>query len=115
MFSNISESAPSWRLRIAASISRFTPFVESVRWDQAATLEERSAVRRCFIDGLSSGVDGPISDLWVFGPIGNESPLQGVERMLLTFRVILSDRELEVLQLFGKGHSTKIDFQRLST
>ena len=100
---------------MAASSSRFAPFIKSVSRNQAATLEERSAVRRCFIDGLSSGVDGPISDLWVFGPIGNESPLQGVERMLLTFRVILSDRELEVLQLFGKGHLTKIDFQRLST
>jgi hypothetical protein len=31
--------------------------------------------------------------------------------MLLTFRVILSDRELEVLQLFGKGRSTKSIFR----
>ena len=72
---------------MAASSSRFAPFIKSVSRNQAATLEERSAVRRCFIDGLSSGVDGPISDLWVFGPIGNESPLEGVQGTRLSLGI----------------------------
>ena len=36
-------------------------------------------IRGRFIDGLSTHVDGPISDLRIFGPIGNESPLEGVQ------------------------------------
>ena len=47
--------------------SRFPPFVESVRRNQAAALDECLAVGRGFIegfiDGLSSGVDGPVNDL----------------------------------------------------
>src|SRR6516225_4851724 len=47
-----------WQLRP----SRFSPFVESVCRNQAAPFDERLAERRCFIDRLSSGVDGPVSD-----------------------------------------------------
>ena len=56
--------------------SRFSPFVESVRRNQAAPFSESLPERGRFIDGLSSGVNGPVSDLWVFGPIWNQSPLQ---------------------------------------
>src|SRR6266404_2131601 len=42
---------------------RFTPFVESVRWNQAAPFCESLSIGRRFIDGLSSGVDGSVSDL----------------------------------------------------
>jgi hypothetical protein len=45
--------------------SRFTPFVESVRRNQSAPFCESLPERRRFIDGLSSGVDGPVSDLWI--------------------------------------------------
>jgi hypothetical protein len=51
--------------------SRFTPFVESVRWNQAAPFLESLPIRGRFIDSLSSGVDGPVSDLGVFGPVWN--------------------------------------------
>jgi hypothetical protein len=41
----------------------FSPFVESVRRNQAASFYECFPERRRFIDGLGSGVDGPVSDL----------------------------------------------------
>src|SRR3984893_7319137 len=44
-------------------LSRFAPFVESVRWNQAAPFCESLSIGRRFIDGLSSGVDGSASDL----------------------------------------------------
>src|SRR6266403_1320540 len=50
-------------------LSRFAPFVESVRWDQAPSLAECLPEGGRFIDGLSSGVDGPVRNLWVFCPI----------------------------------------------
>src|SRR6266404_7689240 len=43
---------------------RFTPFVEPVRWDQAAPFLESLPIRGRFIDCLSSRIDGPVSDLW---------------------------------------------------
>jgi len=49
--------------------SGFAPFVKSVRRNQAAPFGKGLPKRRCFIDGLSSGVDRPVSDLRVFGPI----------------------------------------------
>jgi hypothetical protein len=49
--------------------SGFSPFVESVGWNQAATLEEGLAEGRRIIDGLSSRIDGPVSDLRVLRPI----------------------------------------------
>src|SRR5690349_503053 len=51
--------------------SRFAPFVESVCRNQAAAIGEGLAEGGRFVDGLSSGVDSPVSDLRVFGPIGN--------------------------------------------
>ena len=51
--------------------SRFAPFVESVRGNQAAPFCESLSERRRFIDGLSSGVDGPVRNLLVFCPMGN--------------------------------------------
>src|SRR4029077_7260553 len=42
------------------------PFVESVRWNQAAPFLESLPIRGRFIDGLSSSVDGPVRNLWVF-------------------------------------------------
>src|SRR4029077_10124749 len=67
--------------------SRFAPFVESVRRNQAPSLAECLPERGRFIDGLSSGVDGPVSDLRIFDPIWNQSPLKGVERSLLRLRI----------------------------
>src|SRR4029077_12791285 len=72
--------------------SRFTPFVESVRWNQAAPFLESLPERGRFIDGLSSGVDGPVSDLWILRPIWNQSPLQRIERPCLSLG-IESDRQ----------------------
>src|SRR5262249_820760 len=54
-----------WQLRL----SRFAPFVESVCRNQAAAFSESLAEGRCSIDGLSSGVDAPVSDPRVFRPI----------------------------------------------
>ena len=54
-----------WQLRL----SRFAPFVESVCRTQAAAFSESLAEGRRSIDGLSSGVDGPVSDLWVLRSI----------------------------------------------
>jgi hypothetical protein len=50
-------------------LSPFAPFVESVGRNQAATLGESLPERGRSIDGLSSGVDGPVSDLWVLRSI----------------------------------------------
>src|SRR5215813_11972515 len=50
-----------WQLRL----SRFAPFVESVGWDQAAAFCESLPERWRPIDRLGSGVDRPVSDLWV--------------------------------------------------
>jgi hypothetical protein len=47
----------------------FSPFVESVRRFQAAAFSESLPEGRRFIDGLSSRVDGPVSDLRVLRPI----------------------------------------------
>jgi hypothetical protein len=74
--------------------SRFAPFVKSVRRNQAPSLAECLPERRRFIDGLSSGVDGPISDLRFFDPIWNQSPLQGVERSLLDLRIEANGQHL---------------------
>jgi hypothetical protein len=49
----------------------FSPFIESVRWNQAAPLCESTPEGGRPIDCLSSRVDGPVSDLWIFSPIGN--------------------------------------------
>src|ERR1700737_2967447 len=54
--------------------SCFAPFVESVGRNQAPSLAECLPERGRFIDGLSSGVDGPVSDLWILRPMGNQSP-----------------------------------------
>src|SRR6266404_616559 len=73
---------------------RFAPFVESVRCNQAAAFCESLPERRRFIDGLSSGVDGPVSDLWIFDPIWNQSPLQHIERTLLCFWIEANGQDL---------------------
>src|SRR6266436_1086765 len=49
--------------------SRFAPFVESVRRNQAPSLAECLPERWRFIDCLSSRIDGPVRNLWVFCPI----------------------------------------------
>ena len=59
---------------------RFTPFVESVRWNQAAPFLESLPIRGRFIDCLSSRIDGPVSDLWILRPIWNQSPLNRIVR-----------------------------------
>ena len=71
---------------------RFAPFVESVRWNQAAPFLESLAIRGRFIDCLSSRIDGPVSDLWILRPIWNQSPLQRIERACLSLG-IESDRQ----------------------
>jgi len=43
--------------------SRFAPFVESVRWNQAAPFCESLPEGGGLIDALSSGIDGSVSDL----------------------------------------------------
>jgi hypothetical protein len=45
--------------------------LESVRWNQAAPFLESLPIRGRFIDYLSSRIDGPVSDLWIFCPIWN--------------------------------------------
>jgi len=49
----------------------FSPFVESVCGNEATPLCESPPERGRPIDRLGSGVDGPISDLWIFRPIWN--------------------------------------------
>jgi Leucine-rich repeat (LRR) protein len=65
---------------------------ESVRGDQAAPFCESLPERGRFIDCLSSGVNGPVSDLWILRPIWNQSPLQRIERPRLSLG-IESDRQ----------------------
>src|SRR6266403_5943870 len=72
--------------------SRFAPFVEAVRWDQATPFLESLPIRGRFIDCLSSRVDGSVSDLWILRPIWNQSPLQRIERPCLSLG-IESDRQ----------------------
>src|SRR6266403_1098972 len=107
--------------------SRFTPFVESVRRNQAPSFAECLPERGRFIDSLSSGVDGSVRNLWVFCPIWNQSPLQRIERPCLSFgiesdrqnlltrRDIVTDRQISLLwdrdvvepgELFFLGCST---------
>src|SRR5262245_39694255 len=50
-------------------LSRFAPFVESVCRNEATPLCESPPERGRPIDRLGSGVDGPVSDLWVLYPI----------------------------------------------
>jgi hypothetical protein len=71
--------------------NRLAPFVESVCRNQASAFCESQPERGRFID---SGVDGPITDLWVFGPMRNESPLQDIERALLYFRIESNGQDL---------------------
>jgi hypothetical protein len=61
-------------------LSRFAPFVKSVRRNQAAPFAECLPKRGRFIDCLSSRIDGLVSDLWILRPIWNQSPLQRIER-----------------------------------
>ena len=107
--------------------SRFAPFVEAVRWDQAAAFSESLPEGRCFIDGLSSGVDGPVRNLWVFCPIWNQSPLQSVERSLLRFRIeangqhlltrrdVVTDRQIRLLWDRNVVESSEFLFLSCST
>ena len=53
--------------------SRFPPFVEAIRGNQEAALYECLTIGRGLIDGLSSGIDGPVSNLLVFCPMGDQS------------------------------------------
>jgi len=74
--------------------SRFAPFVKSVCRNQAAAFCESLPERRRFIDGLSSRIDSPISDLRIFDPIWNQSPLQRIERTLLSFSIEANGQDL---------------------
>src|SRR6266481_1485947 len=74
--------------------SRFAPFVKSVRRNQAAAFCESLPERRRFIDGLSSRIDSPVSDLRIFDPIWNQSPLQCIERTLLSFSIEANGQDL---------------------
>src|SRR6266404_8913866 len=74
--------------------SRFAPFVKSVCRNQAAAFCESLPERRRFIDGLSSRIDSPISDLRIFDPIWNQSPLQGIERACPSFRIEANCQDL---------------------
>src|SRR6266403_6413148 len=74
--------------------SRFAPFVESVRRNQAAAFCESLPERRRFIDGLSSRIDSPVSDLRIFDAIWNQSPLQGIERACPSFRIEANCQDL---------------------
>jgi hypothetical protein len=56
--------------------SRFPPFVESIRGNQAAALYECLTEGWGFIDGLSSGINGPVSNLLIFCPMGDQSPAE---------------------------------------
>jgi hypothetical protein len=56
-----------------------SPFVKTIRRNQATAFCKSLPKRRRFVDRFSSGVDGPVSDLGVFDPMGNEAPLQRVE------------------------------------
>jgi hypothetical protein len=49
----------------------FSPFVESVGRNEATPLCKSPPERGRPIDGLSSSVDGPVRNLWVFCPIRN--------------------------------------------
>ena len=72
--------------------SRFAPFVEAIRWDQATPFLESLPIRGRFIDSLSSRVDGSVSDFWILRPVWYQSPLKRVEGALLRFG-IESDRQ----------------------
>jgi len=72
--------------------SRFAPFVKSVRGNQAAPFCESTPEGGGLIDSLSSRINGPISDLRIFDPIWNQSPLQRIERPCLSLG-IESDRQ----------------------
>src|SRR6266478_6529146 len=47
------------------------PFVESVRWYQAASLLEGLPIRGCRIDCCDPRIDRFVANFRVFGPIGN--------------------------------------------
>src|SRR3984893_13154596 len=74
--------------------SRFAPFVESVRRNQAPSLAKCLPERGRFIDGLSSRIDSPVSDLRIFDPIWNQPPLQRIERTLLSFSIEANGQDL---------------------
>ena len=45
------------------------------------------AIGRRGIYGLHLRVDGLVGNLWIFGPVRNQTPLQSVQGALLSFRV----------------------------
>jgi hypothetical protein len=49
----------------------FSPFIKAVSWDHAAAFSESLLEGRRLIDRLGSGVDRPVSDLWIFSPVWN--------------------------------------------
>jgi hypothetical protein len=72
----------------------FSPFVESVCRNQAPPFCESLPERGRLIDSLSSRIDSPISDLRIFDPIWNQSPLQRIERALLSFSIEANGQDL---------------------
>ncbi|SEB55871.1 WD40 repeat [Streptomyces sp. 1222.5] len=73
------------------------PFVEAVRGEQAAALEERAAEGRLLVHGLHPGVDHPRADLRLLRPGRHETPAQRPQlprgyRRALAWRSVLQDR-----------------------
>lgn len=53
------------------------PLVEAVRADQAATFPKRLEGGGR-VDGFRAGVNGVVADLFVFGPVRDEAPMERV-------------------------------------
>jgi hypothetical protein len=72
--------------------SRFAPFVEAVRWDQATPFLESLPIRGCRINRLDPRIDRFVRNFRVFRPVRYQSALKRVEGALLRFG-IESDRQ----------------------
>src|SRR5215510_14465121 len=66
--------APANIDRLARGLASLLPFKETVGRNQTAPLGESLFEGRFFGDGLGLGVDQVVSDLRIFGPIGNQPP-----------------------------------------
>jgi hypothetical protein len=112
-----------WNLRPANR----APLVKPISRNKASPLLERPAVRRRRVHGFSSCVDCLVSDFWISGPVGDQTPSQCVQcpllcvwivpdrQNLLCRRNVVRNRKIQLRRDRNLVNSAEFFFARCST
>jgi hypothetical protein len=87
-------NGPSWRWRTAVCRPWWLALVEAVHGQDGPPAAVGIAQSRQRSDGFGFRVDGLPAALWIFAAIGDQAPLQKVERALIGFEVLPDDEHL---------------------